>query len=85
MLEFYMRQFQKKDWIEKNSLESDKLKILADIMDMASHDIGHNVCSHALEKLIASYKGAHEILGKRILQENLENMNRGRSPSFANS
>lgn len=72
MLEFYMRQFQKKDWIEKNSLESDKLKILADIMDMASHDIGHNVCSHALEKLIASYKGAHEILGKRILQENSE-------------
>lgn len=75
LLEFYMLQYKKSSWREKNSDEESRLKVLADMMDMASHDIGHNVCSHALEKLISSCKGAHEILGDRILHENAEVVN----------
>lgn len=72
MLDFYMIQYKKDEWKSRNSDESSRLKVLADIMDMASHDIGHNILSHALEKLIGSQKGAHEILGERILHENPE-------------
>lgn len=72
MLDFYMLQYKKEEWKFKNSTEDSRLKILADIMDMASHDIGHNVLSHTLEKLIGSQKGAHEVLGDRILHENPE-------------
>jgi HD superfamily phosphohydrolase len=72
MLEFYMIQYKKSEWKETHSDEQSRLKVLADIMDMASHDIGHNVCSHALEKLIGTITGAHEILGNRILHENQE-------------
>lgn len=72
MLDFYMLQYRKEDWKVKNSDETSRLKVLADIMDMASHDIGHNVLSHTLEGLIGSQKGAHEVLGDRIIHENPE-------------
>lgn len=75
MLEFYMLQYQKLEWRTNNSNEEAKLKVLADMMDMATHDIGHNVCSHALEELIGTGKGAHEVLGNRILHENEEVVN----------
>ncbi len=72
ILDFYMFQYKNDIWKNKNSTEDSKLKILADIMDMASHDIGHNVGSHALEKFLGTKKGAHEILGDRILHEDPE-------------
>lgn len=72
MLEFYIIQYKKQEWRETHSDEKARLRVLADIMDMASHDIGHNVYSHALEKLIGTITGAHEILGNRILHENKE-------------
>lgn len=72
ILEFYIKQYKKTSWKNTHSDKESKLKVLADIMDMASHDIGHNICSHALEKLIGSKKGAHEVLGNRILHENKE-------------
>lgn len=71
ILDFYMLQFQNSNWREKNSSKTSKLKVLADMMDMASHDIGHNIGSHALEHLIGK-KGAHEVVGDRILYENEE-------------
>lgn len=70
ILDFYILQYKKSDWKESNNDEESRLKILADIMDMASHDIGHNIGSHALESFIGSQYGAHEILGNRILHEN---------------
>lgn len=72
ILDFYMLQYKKSEWREKNCDETSRLKVLANMMDMASHDIGHNFLSHALEKLIGSKKGAHEVLGNRILHENSE-------------
>lgn len=72
MLDFYMMQYKNNEWKEKNSSEDSRLKVLADMIDMALHDIGHNTCSHALETLIGSGKGAHEVLGNRILHENSE-------------
>lgn len=72
ILDFYMLQYKKSNWREKNSNEESRLKVLADIMDMASHDIGHNIGSHALESFIGVQKGAHEILGNRILHENAD-------------
>lgn len=72
MLDFYMTQYKNSEWKEKNSSEDSRLKVLADMIDMATHDIGHNTCSHALESLIGSGKGAHEVLGARILHENIE-------------
>lgn len=74
ILDFYMLQYKKDNWRERNSDEDSRLKVLADIMDMASHDIGHNIGSHALESFIGleGKKGAHEILGNRILHEREE-------------
>ncbi len=72
MLDFYMLQYKKPEWRERNSTKASKLEVLANMMDMASHDIGHNFCSHALEGLIGEHKGAHEVLGNIILHENEE-------------
>lgn len=74
ILDFYMLQFQNPNWREKNNYLDLRLRVLADMMDMASHDIGHNVGSHALEHLIGK-KGAHEVVGDRILHENEEIVN----------
>ena len=74
ILDFYILQFKKTDWKDRNNDIDSKLKVLADIMDMASHDIGHNIGSHALEHLIGK-KGAHEVVGNRILHENEEVVN----------
>lgn len=55
-----------------------KEEIFADIIQMYVHDIGHNILSHTLEKVLKGKKqgkqsGAiHEILGKRIVNTDQE-------------
>lgn len=55
-----------------------KEEIFADIIQMYVHDIGHNVLSHTLESLIKSNSrnvqngAAHEILGRRIVNQDQE-------------
>lgn len=71
---FFIKQFKKdENWRKKIEDANLKLEVLADIIQMYTHDIGHNILSHALEKLIESdrkkseFGAAHEILGRRIL------------------
>ena len=56
-----------KTYIENHEF---KLYLLADLIKMAGHDIGHLPLSHVLEEKILSQRGAHEIIGKRIMLEN---------------
>ena len=76
---FYIKLFKENpEW--KNAIEKygKKEEILADIIHMYVHDIGHNVLSHTLESLIKSNEennqicASHEILGKRIVNEDSE-------------
>lgn len=71
-LEEMLYNFQHPEW--KANIENRKLKLylLADLIKMLGHDIGHLPLSHALEIQILSQRGAHEIIGKRIMLENPE-------------
>lgn len=74
-LEEFLYHFQDSIWkkhIEENHL---KLYLLADLIKMAGHDIGHLPLSHLMETEILSYRGAHEDLGKRIMLEDSEIQN----------
>lgn len=71
-LEEMLHNFQNPLW--KKQIESNKMKIylLAELIKMAGHDIGHFPLSHALEVQIFSSHGAHEIIGQRIMLEDSE-------------
>lgn len=74
-LEEFLYHFQDSNWrkyIDENHL---KLYLLADLIKMAGHDIGHLPLSHLMETEILSYRGAHEDLGKRIMLEDSEIQN----------
>ena len=58
-----------KEYIENNNL---KLYLIAELIKMAGHDIGHLPLSHALEIQINGKKGFHEEIGQRIMLENKE-------------
>ena len=58
-----------KDYIEQNNL---RIYILAELIKMLGHDIGHPMQSHAIEQQIFENHGAHEIIGQRIMLENPE-------------
>lgn len=71
-LEELLHNFENPSWrkyIEDNNM---KLYILAELIKVAGHDIGHLPLSHAFEQIIFSCRGPHETLGKRILLEDLE-------------
>lgn len=71
-LEEMLHNFQNDSWkeyIEKNKM---KLYLLAELIKVAGHDIGHLPLSHALEEVVFSCHDAHETLGKRIMLENTE-------------
>lgn len=71
-LEEMLHNFQDESW--KKDIENCGMKIhlLAELIKMAGHDIGHLPLSHALEIQIFSQRGVHEIIGKRIMLEDLE-------------
>lgn len=76
---FFIKLFKENpEWKHAIEKYGKKEEILADIIQMYVHDIGHNVLSHTLENLIKSYSpnkqsgAAHEILGKRIINKDEE-------------
>lgn len=71
-LEEMLHNFQNTEW--KKSIENNNMKLylLAELIKMAGHDIGHFPLSHAFEKSIFSCHGPHEIVGQRIMLEDLE-------------
>lgn len=58
-----------KKYIEDNNL---KLNLIAELIKIAGHDIGHPPLSHAFEEQVLSSRGSHEEIGKRIMLENKE-------------
>lgn len=74
-LEEFIYNFQDESWREKIEKNNQKLYILADLIKMLGHDLGHPVLSHAMEQEILSSRGAHEIIGQRIMTENVEIQN----------
>lgn len=57
-----------KKYIEDNNK---KIYLIAELLKMAGHDIGHPPLSHLIEQAV-KYKGFHEEIGKRILTEDSE-------------
>lgn len=56
-----------KKYIEQNNL---KLHLIAELIKIAGHDIGHPPLSHAMEEQIFGSRGVHEEIGNRIMLEN---------------
>ena len=74
-LEEMLYNFQNPDW--KKNIESQKMKLylLADLIKMAGHDIGHFPFSHAFEEQVFHCHGIHEEAGKKIMLEDPEIIN----------
>lgn len=71
-LEEFLHNFENPSWkkyIENNNM---KLYLIAELIKVAGHDIGHLPLSHALEQIIFYCRGPHEVIGKRIMLENAE-------------
>lgn len=71
-LEEFLQNFENQNWrdyIEENNL---KLHILAELIKISGHDIGHFPLSHAFEENIFNTHGAHEIIGQKIILEDQE-------------
>ena len=58
-----------KKYIEDNKL---KLILIAELIKIAGHDIGHPPLSHAFEEQVLNSRGSHEEIGKRIMLEDKE-------------
>lgn len=71
-LEEMLHNFQNPIWKKKIEDNDMKLYLFAELIKMAGHDIGHLPLSHALEIQILSQRGAHEIIGRRIMLEDPE-------------
>lgn len=56
-----------KKYIEDSNL---KLHLIAELIKMAGHDVGHPPLSHAMEEQIFNSRGPHEEIGSRIMLEN---------------
>lgn len=69
--EFFYR-FQEDSWKKYIEDNNQKLYLIAELIKMAGHDIGHLPISHALETQIIRKRGAHEEIGQRIMLENDE-------------
>lgn len=71
-LEELLYNFQNPSW--KKYIENNKMKLylLAELIKIAGHDIGHFPLSHAFEEVVFSCHGPHEIFGRRIMLENAE-------------
>ena len=71
-LEEFLYNYQNLEWRKKIEKNNQKIYLLADLIKMAGHDIGHLPLSHLMEVEIFSYRGAHEDIGKRIMLEDQE-------------
>ncbi len=71
-VEEFFYKFQDSEWkeyIESNNL---KLYLIAELIKMAGHDIGHLPLSHAFEDHVCNKRGTHEEIGNRIMLEDTE-------------
>lgn len=71
-VEEFFYKFQDSEWkqyIENNNL---KLYLIAELIKMAGHDIGHLPLSHAFEDHIFNKRGIHEEIGDRLMLEDKE-------------
>jgi len=71
-LEEMLYNFQNPLWKKNIEEKNMKLHLLAELIKIAGHDIGHFPLSHAFEQVIYSHHGPHEIFGKRIMLEDIE-------------
>lgn len=74
-VEEFFYKFQESEWkeyIENNNL---KLYLIAELIKMAGHDIGHLPLSHAFEDHVCNKRGVHEDIGKRLMLEDKEIQN----------
>lgn len=71
-LEEMVYNFQNPEWMKKVEKENLKLSLIAELIKMAGHDIGHFPLSHVMEEQLYTSHGAHEIIGKRIMLEDSE-------------
>ena len=58
-----------RQYIENYNL---KIYLIAELIKIAGHDIGHFPFSHAMEEQLCDCHGAHEIIGQKIMLENKE-------------
>lgn len=68
-LEELFYNFQNSEWVKYIENNNFKLYLIADLIKMAGHDIGHLPYSHAMEEQLLGKRGAHEDIGKRIMLE----------------
>lgn len=71
-ISLYLQNSAWRKYIEDNNL---KLYIIAELLKIAGHDIGHPPLSHAFEEHIIQKRGIHEEIGKKIMLENPEVLN----------
>ena len=71
-LEEMIYNFKSAKW--RHYIENYNLKIylIAELIKIAGHDIGHFPFSHAMEEQLCDCHGAHEIIGQKIMLENKE-------------
>lgn len=71
-LEEFFYKFQEPEW--KNYIENNNLKLylIAELIKMVGHDIGHLPLSHAFEEHVCHRRGIHEDIGKRLMLEDTE-------------
>lgn len=71
-LDFWLLRCKNEEYRKEIEESKSKVKILADIMEMARHDDCHPMLSHSLEGTLCNGKINHEDIGKRNLLENKE-------------
>ena len=71
-LEEFIYNFQDISWRKNIENSNLKLYLLADLIKMLGHDIGHLPLSHSIESQILKKRGVHELVGKRIMTEDSE-------------
>ena len=69
-LEELFYNYENPDWRKYIEDTNSKLYLIAELIKMAGHDIGHTPLSHAVERETLGKKGLHEEIGKRIMLEN---------------
>ena len=74
-LEEMVYNFQDYKWRQKVEKENLKLYLIAELIKMAGHDIGHFPFSHAFEEQVFHCHGIHEEAGKKIMLEDPEIIN----------
>lgn len=71
-IEFLATQYKNQSWREYIEQNKQKGYLVDTIKFMCTHDIGHSMLSHSIEKLIGNEKFTHEDIGEKIRQKDEE-------------